>query len=153
MKTEISLILAPCHWAVQLAPSLQGSETRSKSILKASRRKALRCPGGRSQTEACWEYCFSWVLSTQPEYSFVQIKDGREETKIKVSGGWRSSTDFFFFFWKNKQGFLNSSLSIKSVFRRTGKQQLLPTESAAISKESWEREVTHVIKTVGLQAT
>lgn len=54
---------------------------------------------------------------------------------------------------ENKQGFLNSPLSIKSVFRRTGKQPLLPTESAAITKESGEREVTHVIKTVGLQAT
>lgn len=31
--------------------------------------------------------------------------------------------------------FLNSSLSIKSVFRRTGKQQLYPRESAELQKE------------------
>lgn len=47
--------------------------------------------------------------------------------------------------------FLNSSLSIKAVFRRTEKQQLYPRVSAAASKESWEREVTHVRKTEGLQ--
>ena len=26
----------------------------------------------------------------------MQIKDRREETKIKVSGGWGNSSDFFF---------------------------------------------------------
>ena len=49
--------------------------------------------------------------------------------------------------------FLNSPLSIKAVFRRTGKQQLYPIENATISKESWERDVIHVIKTEGLQVT
>lgn len=146
MKSEISLILAPCHWQ----SNWHQVYTAVRANPKAARRKALRCPVGRSQTEACGEHCFIWVLSTLPECSFVQIKDGREETKIKVSGGWGSSSDFFFFL-KSYQVFPNSSLSITTVFRRAGKQQLYPRESAAASKESWEREVTHVRKTEGLQ--
>lgn len=48
MKTEISLILAPCHWAVHWLRVY----TAVKFNPEAARRKALHCPVGTSQTEA-----------------------------------------------------------------------------------------------------
>lgn len=49
MKTEISLILTPCHWAVHW----HGVDTAVKSDPEEARREALHCPVGISQTEAC----------------------------------------------------------------------------------------------------
>lgn len=149
MKTEISLILTPCHWR----SNWHRVYVTVKSIPKAERRKALHCLVERSQTEACWEHYFIWVLSTLSEYSFVQIKDRREETKIKVSGVWGSNSDFFFFFF----GSVSKCFSIvpcQSKLFSGG----LENSSSILQKvrpfqKSWKREVTHVIKTVGLQVT